>query len=211
MDALMEELMWAAKNDILTAEQFEILEKRSLGWTYKSIVSHFKLSGDHAVITCLTRTVQGKFWYPGFTGGNDDYLCDIDKLYFKNLISNCANEVNCVPTTVSVQLAYLLQKKRYKNAINLLSFINCSGLINHIKEITIPCNEWIYEFVKSIQLKVLNPQELDQARRFSCDTESITNFFIQNYELFQRDDKLIFNMDETMLYSKKKTKSHCAR
>ena len=106
----MEELMWAAKNDILTAEQFEILEKRSLGWTYKSIVSHFKLSGDHAVITCLTRTVQRKFWYPDFTGGNDDYLCDFDKLYFRNLITNCANEVNCLPTTVSVQLSYLLQK-----------------------------------------------------------------------------------------------------
>lgn len=75
----MEELMWAAKNKILTAQQFEILEKRSLRWTYKSIVSHFNLSGDHAIITCLTRTVQGKFWYPGFIGRNDDYLCDIDK------------------------------------------------------------------------------------------------------------------------------------
>ena len=61
MDALMEELMWAAKNKILTAQQFEILEKRSLGWTYKSIISHFKLSGEHAIITCLTSTIQSKF------------------------------------------------------------------------------------------------------------------------------------------------------
>ena len=75
----MDELLWAAKNEILSTEQFNILEKRSLGWTYSSIVSEYKLSGDHAVITCLTRTVQGKFWFPGYTGGNDDYLCDIDK------------------------------------------------------------------------------------------------------------------------------------
>ena len=53
---------------------------------------------------------------------------------------------------------------------------------------------------------MLNPQELDQARRFSCDSESITKFFIQNSELFDRDAKLIFNMDETMLHSKKKLK-----
>lgn len=80
----LNELIWASRNGILSEKQFDIFEKRSKGWTYSSIVSDFKLSGDHAVITCLTRTAQGKFWYPVYIGGNDDYLCDIDKIYFKD-------------------------------------------------------------------------------------------------------------------------------
>lgn len=202
----MEELEWASKNGILSTDQYDIFVKRYNGWTYSAIVSQFKLSGDHALISCLLRTAQRKFWYPSFTGGNDDYLCDIDKIYFRDLLTNCSNEVNCVPTTVSIQLAFMLRKRRYKKALSLLTNINCSGLIHRVKETTIPCQEWIYEIVKSIKLKVLSPQELDQARRFSCDSESISNFFIQNAELFDRDERLIFNMDETMLYSKKKLK-----
>ena len=47
---------------------------------------------------------------------------------------------------------------------------------------------------------------MDQARRFSCDTESIQKLFNENLELFYRDFRLIFNMDETMIDSKKKLK-----
>ena len=161
VDLLMEELEQASKNGILSTDQYDIFVKRYNGWTYSAIVSQFKLSGDHALIFCLLRTAQGKFWYPSFTGGNDDYLFDIDKIYFRDLLTNCSNEVNSVPTTVSIQLAFMLRKRRYKKALSLLTNINCSGLIHRVKETTIPYQEWIYEFVKSIKLKVLSPQELD--------------------------------------------------
>ena len=147
MTEYMDELAWASRNGIISEEQFDIFEKRSKGWTYSSIVSDFKLSGDHAVITCLARTAQGKFWNPGY----------IDKIYFKDLLENCADNVNYVPTTVSIQLAFFLHKKRFKKAIYLLDHINCSCLIKHIKEPIIPSQSWIYEFAKSIDLKVLNP------------------------------------------------------
>lgn len=89
-------ISWTAQNGILSESQWEIFEKGSNGWTYAQIISHFNLSGDHALISCLVRTSQGKYWYSGY----------LDKLYFKYLLENCANEINCVPTTVSTQLVF---------------------------------------------------------------------------------------------------------
>ena len=49
-------------------------------------------------------------------------------------------------------------------------------------------------------------QKLEAARRSHCDVRAIRNFFDQFSGLFNRDHRLIFNMDETMMSSNRKFK-----
>jgi hypothetical protein len=49
------------------------------------------------------------------------------------------------------------------------------------------------------QIRIRTPQELENVRRWCCDCNAITEFYVHFALLFQRDPRLIFNADETMM------------
>ena len=55
-------------------------------------------------------------------------------------------------------------------------------------------------------LSIVPSSELETMRRIACDRKAIEDFFAKHSALLNRDPRLIFNMDETMVSSKKKFK-----
>lgn len=87
-----------------------------------------------------------------------------------------------------------------------LAQIGYPKLTAHLDDVKHPCRTWIYHFVSQLKLRCVNPQPLEFVRRFSCDQISIQNFFDVNWILLNRNPKLIFNMDETLVDSNRKLK-----
>ena len=203
----LEELKQAANINILSCTQVQIIEERSIGFTYEDIRKIHNLSCDAALVTCLVRTSQCKFWEPGYPGGNDTYLSLLDAIKFKSLIIEAANDANCVPTTIAISIAYSLRKERIQKAISILQDIRCNGLISHLDDLCYPSDSWLYHIKQDNGFKIVTPQELDIARRLYCDTIAIHNFFSAFESLLQlKDPRLLLNMDETMCNTKKKLK-----
>ena len=69
-----------------------------------------------------------------------------------------------------------------------------------------PDETWLKKFCASIGISVKRSQELEAVRRSHCDVAAITSFFDKNSKMLDRDPHLIFNMDETMISSKRKFK-----
>ena len=203
---MFDELIDAATQDFLTIQQVEIFLAKNDGKTYASIISDFQLSGNAALVTCLVRTSQFKVWYPGYEGGADSYLSKMDQQYFYNYITEAVDYSNCVPAIIANNLAFNLKKNRIKKASILLNQIGCSKLLAHLDEIRLPCSSWIYHFVCQLKLRCVNPQPLEFIRRFSCDRIVIQKFFDENWILLNRDPRLIFNMDETMIDTNRRLK-----
>lgn len=157
-------------------------------------------------MTCLIRTSQFKVWYSGYEGGADPYLSKTDQQYFINYITEAADYNNCIPAIIASNLTFNLRKKRIKKATHLLNEIGCSRLISHLDEKKQPCSTWIYHLILKLNLRFTNPQPLEYLRRFTCDQTSIQNFFIENWIFLNRDQRPIFNMDETMIDSNRKLK-----
>lgn len=184
----------------------EIFLAQKSGKTYETIISEFGLSGNAALVTWLVRTSQFKIWYQAYEGGADAYLSKLDQQYFINFITEAADFSNCVPAVIASNLAFNLKKQRIKKAALLLTQIGCPKLTAHLDDVKHPCGTWIYHFVSQLKLRCVNRQPLEFVRRFSCDQISIQNFFDENWILLNRDPKLIFNMDETMVDSNRKLK-----
>lgn len=203
---MFDELATAATHDFLTILQVEIFLAKKSGKTYEKIILDYELSGNAALVTCLVRTAQFKIWYPGYEGGADVYLSKIDQQYFIDYVTEAADFSNCIPAIIAANLAFNLKKQRIKKAALLLTQIGCPKLIEHLDDLKTPCQSWIYHFVLQLNLRCVNPQPLEFVRRFSCDQISIQNFFTDNWLLLNRNPKLIFNMDETMVDTNRKLK-----
>lgn len=195
-----------ADNSCLTAIQIQITQSRLNGMTYRAITETFGLSCQNVVTTCFKRTALGRKWFPGNTGGNDSYLGEVDQIIFINKIKSEADSINCVPTCVAVAYAHMLSEKRAKQAQFLLTGIGCPGLALSISSFDPPHESWLRGYCSKTEIRIVRPQELELIRRTSCDVGSIYRFFEQCYDVLDRDRRLIFNMDETMVSAKRKYK-----
>lgn len=79
-------------------------------------------------------------------------------------------------------------------------------MINNLIEPPPLSREYIYGIINDLDLKIVCAQSLEFGRRYFYDFKSITDFFIIYGQLFKRDKRLILNMDETGLSSKKRLK-----
>lgn len=193
-------------NTCLTTIQVQIMQSRLNGMTYRGIVQTYGLSCQNVVTTCLKRTALGRKWFPGNTGGNDSYLGEVDQILFIQKIKSEADSINCVPTCVAVAFAHMLNEKRAKQAQLLLTGIGCPGIAANITCFDPPHESWLRGYCLQSEIRIVRPQELELIRRTSCDVGSIYRFFEQFYDLIDRDRRLIFNMDETMVSAKRKYK-----
>lgn len=129
LDECIEELQLYSMNQILSEEQLNIFGDKLNGMTAASIMSFYRLS-KNAYIHCMTRTVEGRTWHKGMPGGGYPYLGEIDMMKFSSVLSNAADELNCVCTSNAMSLAIALKKEKFNKARFLLLKCGCSGLID---------------------------------------------------------------------------------
>jgi hypothetical protein len=147
-------------------------------------------------------------WEPGqVAAGRSSYIGDYDE---RKLIAKLTTEeehYNCMEVKETANFIRDLANKRTRSARAILEAADCDTLAKKIPFPTnIPHTHTLKRIAERIGFRVCTPQYLDDARRKACDKEVITDFFAQFGHLFDRDPRLIFNMDETMLDSRKEFK-----
>ena len=123
----MEELMNAAREQVLSIQQVMLFIMKIRGKTYKDIRSLINSKGDAAVCRLLERTALGIRW-DGDNLGRFSVLSDIDKEIFKKHIHAAMNDINCIATCTANCLVTQLNKIRLKKARYLLKCAGCEQL-----------------------------------------------------------------------------------
>ena len=197
------ELIEAVKKKILSYIQVKILLLKIRGASHQTITEKYCLSSKPIARKVILRTVCGRKWDRNYKGGGEKVLSDIDEEIFKKNIEERANDIDCISTHVANILVYHLQESRCKKAKAILSICNCSKLAGKIKLRT-PNSTWLNKAANNrMGIKIVSKQEIEKERRIACDKTVINQFFDLHSELLNRDPELIFNMDETMVSSKK--------
>jgi hypothetical protein len=191
--------------------QFEILVRRfhkPVKWTYAKLIRKFKLGNAQRLEICLVNTCRLLYWQPGTAaGGRPPYLSPYDAKKLEEKLAQEADQYNCMTQADTLSLMQELAQERARSAILLLNIAQCPRLCEKIPvDGGPPDTRTLHSIAARLNFRVCNPQELDDARRKGCDKEVITDFFNKFGSLFQRDERLIWNMDETILDSKKEFK-----
>ena len=173
----MKELEVAAEREVLTTIQFEILKWKLRRITHQYLVQNFNLSGNTALGHCIARTAAGRLWYPGYPGGGDPYLSDVDRIIFADIIDDASDFANCISSPIAVQLAHHLARSRAKKARALLAQAGCWELRSKVEESKQPCKSWLSSFTETLNMKIVPARELEAIRRSSCDRTLIRAFF----------------------------------
>ena len=204
------ELVVAVDNNLLSYVQVEILLEKISGLTYTEIQNKFNIRTRVTVERILKRTACGKYWGFNMNGGGDQILSALDEQLFKQSVEEKANDINCISTYVAKLLIHNLQKSRIDKAKHILDICKCYQLANKLK-IVAPDPTWLKKAAIRIGIKIMPREELERARRYGCDESIINSFFDLHSNLMNRNPLLIFNMDETMVSSKKKFKVLCGK
>ena len=142
-------------------------------------------------------------------GGTDPYLSEVDRARFFEIIDDAVENASCISTTIARQLAHQLACERVKKARFILREAGSEELAADIDEPEQPCKTWLKAFCASKDIKIVAPRELDHLRRTHCDSAAIESFLNEFAALFDCNPRLIFNMDETSIYSRKRFKVLC--
>lgn len=139
-------------------------------------------------------------------GGGESYLSAINIVKFLQIINDAAVDVNCISTYLAQSVATSLRESRIKRAKLILVACGNPKLAARIKRCEAPDLSWLKKFSEANGISVTNPQYLEEARRMFCDEKAISAFFEKHSTNLERDPRLIWNMDETMVSSNKKFK-----
>ena len=115
------------------------------------------------------------------------------------------NYFNYLSTCEAKKIALHLHTQKVLIAQRLLISCGCDNLVNklHVEK---PDKSWLQKMTSSHGLSIVPSSELETKRRIDCDKTAIEEFFNKHSCLLNRDPGLIFNMNETMVSSKKKFK-----
>ena len=201
----LEELVKSAMDKILNPLQVIALIQKIQGATYNEIKKEMNLN-DTQVSKILEKTALGIKWDETHNGGRYSVLSSVDKEIFIHKIEDAVSDVNCVATCTARCLVVQLNKNRLKRARYLLRNAGCDQLFKRVTRNMNPDDTWLKKFCSSNGILVVRSQDLEAARRSNCDSRIIKNFFSLYSGLLDRDSRLIFNMDETMMSSRRKFK-----
>jgi hypothetical protein len=96
-----------------------------------------------------------------------------------------------------------LAHERGRSARAILEEAACLILAGQVTDrIEFADHRTLKRIAKKINFRLSDPQYLEDARRKGCDKEVITAFFNKFGSLFDRDPRLIFNINEIMLDSR---------
>ncbi len=199
-----------------SSTQIEICEMKESRKTNVEILAHFSLHSVANIYTSVKSTMCGNIWKPGEdVGGRPSYLSDIDTILFENHISKSCFDLQCLNTKQAMQIIMDLKQQRYERAkfIANLCCQNASMTINYQKIINelcpfFPSPSWLTNFCQSKDIYLKSPNTLEDARKYYCNTTTISNFFnTHGHLLANKDPRLIFNADESSSMSSKKFKA----
>ena len=204
------ELIEAVRSKILSALQVRILLSKIKGASHQENVDAFGLSSKTIARKVIFRTVCGRKWDRDYKGGGEKVLSELDEEIFIKNVEDRANDIDCISTHVAHMLVYHLQESRCKKARALLLFCKCKKMAGKIK-IRKPTSTWMNKAAERMGIKIIPKQDIARERRMACDKIVINQFFDLHSELLNREPELIFNMDETMISSKRKFKVLCPK
>ena len=203
---LVYELYFGVDQSKLTILQFEIFLDRLGGSSYEKLKKKYGIASDAVISTIIKRTAGGRFWnISTMKGGRDSILSDLDIMEFISIVKERENDINCLATCEAKKIAYHLQSQRALKAQRLLVECRSEGLAKKIK-VQKPDKSWLQKMAQRHGLSIVPSSELETMRRIACDRKAIEDFFAKHSALLNRDPRLIFNMDETMVSSKKNSK-----
>jgi hypothetical protein len=135
--------------------------------------------------------------------GHDPYLSPLDLPTFCAHVLARAAELNCITRRGALILAFDLALQR--RGITVMLFEGaCFELPPEFLSITPPSPEWLNGIAGELDLRICAPRELEAARRYFCDYEALSLFFLHFQSVIEgRNRCLIFNMDETHLSARK--------
>jgi hypothetical protein len=137
-------------------------------------------------------------------GSTDPYLSLLDLVKFRDAIIERCFELNCITRSEARILARDLAFTRRRIAAMLLQEARLE-LPADLLDVSPPSPEWMNMIAQELQVRICSPQEIDAARRHFCDHMSISMFFVTFRDVIEgRDKRLVFNMDETQLSSRKR-------
>ena len=201
----LDELVKAAMDRILNPLQLIIFIQKTQGVTYSSIKKEMGLN-DAQISKILEKTALGIKWVESQNNGRYSTLSHLDKKIFIQYIEDAVFDVNCIATCTARRLVIQLNKNRLKRAKYLLIKAGCAQLSKTVKRNLCPDDTWLKKFCTANGIAITKSQDLEEARRSNCDSRIIKNFFSLYSSLLDRDPRLIFNMDETMMSSRRKYK-----
>ena len=196
---MIAELFIGVARSELSQIQFEILLEKLDGMTFKKLKKIYGISSDSVISRVIKRTACGRFWDRSvMKGGRDSILSDLDVHEFVRIVKERENDINCLSTCEARKIVLHLQTQRVLKAQVLLMKCGCNTLVNkvHVKD---PDPTWLQKMARKHGLLIVPSSELETMRRIACDQTAIEEFFMKHSHLLQRDPKLIFNMDETMV------------
>jgi hypothetical protein len=138
-------------------------------------------------------------------GGRDPYLCDEDAADIEGMVVQHANQMNCLTTLQAIDIAWFLKKARQVKASDLLMSIGSDRLGWEVRTQAVerPDKSWLAGFMAKMGINVMSPEQIEQARRHSCNEKAVATFFDKFSDDLQRDKHLILNCDETHVSSRK--------
>ena len=187
------ELLVGVDNKVLSELQFRIILDKLNGATYEELKSKYGISSESTMAVAISRTSQGRFWDKSIL------------LEFIQIVKKRENDINCLSTYEAKQIAIHLQTQRVLKAQRILLECGCEGLANNVR-VQRPDKTWLLKMARKHGLSIVPSSELETMRRIACDKKAIEDFFTKHSGLLQRDPRLIFNMDETMVASNRKFK-----
>ena len=194
------------QSQFLSDIQKQIVYEKANGLTYREIQLSHSISCPNVIQKCLRDTSLGRHWVPGAKGGNKHYLSDIDQQLFKQKIFDECDSFRCIPTNVTSVFAYQFACNRVNEAKEFLMLIGCPNFAIKLSIPDPPCKSWLKPFCDALGIRIVKSQEFEMIRRRPCDVNRIFSFFETNYSHLQKDPRLVFNINETMLSSKRKYK-----
>jgi hypothetical protein len=209
MALILAEHLTALEKGLITQIQYNITARRLEApkqATYSYLQKEYHISRPEALERCFIHTALIEKWEPQTNGGAPTYLSPYDTYRFLEDVRLRANEADCITVHDALELALSLKRERVNKAQNLLNGMNCEQLSLNLRKIESPNRDWLRNTLKKHGIKVCTPQQLEIYRRKFCTVGSISSFYMFYQLLFQRDPRLIFNMDETQLNSSRKFK-----
>ena len=130
-----------------------------------------------------------------------------DEMQFKKLVQEMADDLNCITTSMAIAVCTELQNRRLKFAARVLIAARCPHLLAKLDDYCpSPSRGWLNHIATRLSIRIVSSQTIDMLRRSTCDANHIRQFFLSKHRYFARRKKFIANMDETMLYSKRRYK-----
>ena len=193
--------------EVYSQLQKDILACKAQG-TY--IIENFGIRSNQQVESFLLRTVLG-FHIDSLSSVNGPIplVPDVVTKEFINICSTHATQLDCIRTHKAYQFLEEALAERALRVYEISHLIHCPFIAakaaKKLTEVVIS-PQWFSNYCKHNNLKLINPQSLEELRRKFCHSNVVMQFFIMLSQTIHQIPHLLYNMDETSVATNRKGK-----